>query len=720
MSYKAGTYTASAAGRKGDVEVTVVFSEDAIESVEVGKNYETEVIASSPIRYIPQAIVDGQTLNVDAVAGATITSFAILNAVASCVEKAGGDASVLEAADAAPSTTAVTPGTYTAVADGHHSEVEVEVVLSGDAIEAVNILSEGETYNLSAAATGTVPQLIVDHQTVGVDAVTGATFTTRAIETAVERCIEQAGGVEAVRGFSKRVHTTVASNEERVIDCDVVVVGSGMTGVSAALAAQEAGAKTIIVEKLPYWGGASQTCYGTSQIPESQDPADIASYVEYGVQANCGIMRSEGIVDPDYPNRDILQVFAEGIEPAVSWLCGLADLPSYRLTVSIDDQPQWQRTMIGFGTGAHDLQTSEEEFVDLAPNVVGYCMGKLLDVFKERGGEIYLQAPMTEIMTDESGAVTGVKTDGVSGKFTVNAKAVVLAAGGFGNAPADRVARYAPAYVGEFSATLVGNTGDGIACAEEIGAEVKAGYMFGGNGNAPVHDSVIEGIRQVHPYYDPLIPPTTLWVNQMGLRTNSEWPVPYSTGECFVLPHEKDYYWAIFNHDIASVEGSMLDKFGTPIVATHSCPLQIIEEEIANGSDYYVAADTIEELANKIEIVPAILRYTLLRYNAMCQEGVDTDLSKPANYLVEMPLESGPWYAVKCEMVYFGTAGGVTSNEKAEVLTPEGAPIPGLYAAGESSNLGVYRMNYIAARALADCIVMGRIAGDNAGKLAVA
>lgn len=719
-AYKAGTYTAVKPGRRGNITVNVTFTDSAIESVSVGKNVETGVIANSAITYIPQAIVDGQTLNVDIVAGSTFTSNAIIDAVAECVSQAGGDPGALRDADPAPATTSVKAGTYTATAPGHHSEVEVEVTLSDNAIESVAILSEGETYNLSEAATGTIPQLIVDNQTVNVDATTGATYTARAIESAVEKCIEQAGGVEAVRGFSKRVRTTQRSDEQHDLACDVVVVGSGMTGVTAALAAQEAGAKVIVIEKLPFWGGASQTCYGTAQIPESQSEEDIQEFIDYGINANCGFMKSEGIVDPDYPNRDIARVFAEGIEPAFRWLQELGNLPVYELTVGIDDQPEYQRHMLGFGTGNLDLQAlgNRDAFLDLAPNVVGNCMGKLLDIFKERGGEIYLNAALTEITTDGDGAVTGVKAEGTSGSYAISAPGVVLAAGGFGASDA-AIKRFAPAYAGEYNATLVGNTGDAIDAAQRIGAEVKSGYMFGGQGQAPMHDLAIEYIRQVHPYYDPLIPPTMVWVNPMGVRTNSEWPVPYSCGQCFVSPETVDYYWAVTNDAVASVEGSMLDKFGVPIVTNHASPKDIFEEEIANGSDSYVKADTLEELADKMKITPAILRYTMLRYNKFCANGVDADLSKPAQYLVEMPLDSGPWYGIKCQMVYFGTAGGVTSNADAAVLTPDGTPIPGLFAAGETSNLGVYRMNYIAARALADCIVMGRIAGENAAKAAL-
>ena len=254
--YKAGTYTATVDGRNGPLTMEGVFTEDAIESLTVTSHSETEGISDGAIQDLPQQIVDAQSLQVDAVAGATITSEAVIAAVKDLVEQAGGDVQALENAGTAEYSKAMTAGTYTATARGHHSDVTVEVTVSDEAIESVTVVDDDETYNISDAAIDTVPGQIVEHQSVNVDGVAGATMTSQAILNAVRDCIEQAGGQEAVNAFSVRAGET-PSTEEFTMEADVVVAGSGLTGIAAALAAQQEGASVILIEKLPFVGGIS-------------------------------------------------------------------------------------------------------------------------------------------------------------------------------------------------------------------------------------------------------------------------------------------------------------------------------------------------------------------------------------------------------------------------------------------------------------------------------
>ena len=110
-----------------------------------------------------------------------------------------------------------------------------------------------------------------------------------------------------------------------------------------------------------------------------------------------------------------------------------------------------------------------------------------------------------------------------------------------------------------------------------------------------------------------------------------------------------------------------------------------------------------------------MLRYTVNRYNGFCTNGVDEDFAKSADYLKAM--EQGPWYAVKCVMKYFCTIGGVVTDPNAQVVDTAGQPIPGLFAAGENSNHGFFNLFYNGARSMTVCLVMGKIAGEQAAKL---
>ena len=280
-----------------------------------------------------------------------------------------------------------------------------------------------------------------------------------------------------------------------------------------------------------------------------------------------------------------------------------------------------------------------------------------------------------------------LQVDAVAGA-TITSEAVIAAV-------KDLVEQYAPAYSGEYNTTMISDTGDAITMGLEVGADVyTSGFMMGGTGHTYMTEADPEAT-----YADHTTPKTSVYLNPLGLRVNSEDPVSYTPSANYVNPDGEDYYWAILNEEQAQSTGY----------------IQYIDEIMANGGDAY-KADSLDELANMIRMPAANLRYSMNRYNQFCENGVDEDYGKSADYLVKM--EEGPWYAVKATMTYFGTVGGLVTNENAEVLTPEGTAIPGLYAAGEASNGGFFNMSYSGGFALSIDATMGRIAGTNAAKLA--
>ena len=192
--FRAGTYTATAEGRNGPLTLTMTLSDSGITSAEVTAHSETAGIADPALEKLPLSIVDAQSLDVSAVSGATVTSEAILAAAAECVRQAGVDPASLSSTVGASYEKNLTPGAYQATRHGHHSDVTVEVQVSQSAIESVAVLASGETLHIGDAATGALPAQIVETQSVGVDVITGATYTSRALLGAVEDCLEQAGG----------------------------------------------------------------------------------------------------------------------------------------------------------------------------------------------------------------------------------------------------------------------------------------------------------------------------------------------------------------------------------------------------------------------------------------------------------------------------------------------------------------------------------------------
>jgi fumarate reductase flavoprotein subunit len=681
--YAVGAYTAQSQGKFFPLTVEVVFDAQSIVGVTVTKHEETTAIADSALKYIPQTIVDGQTLNVDTIAGATITSFAILNAVEDCVKQAGGDTEALRQAPKAPSSKAMTAGVYTVEKHGHHSDVVVEVTLGSSSIDAVKIVSSGETFNLSDAATGAIPQRIVESQSAGVDTVAGATYTSRAIMSAVEDCIEKAGGIAAVRAFDVRTASEPWSTEEKSLETDVVVVGSGMAGIAAALSAQDNGARVIIVEKLPFWGGISQTCAGGFAYAGGDDPELVNAYYEYGIHTPVGIMKGE-TVDAEYPDKALMRTFAEQGTAAVRWLesKGMAYYDIVR-----DD------LVTAYPYILHTALMQDPDGKQ-APDLAGANFKVYLDTFFEKGGEIILECEVQSLITASDGSVVGINATGKGGKYTISSKAVVLAAGGFG-ADAEMIKQYAPAYENEYNVTAVTNTGDGIRMGLELGAAVyDSALMMGQYGH-----SIMTDYEMVHPYSDSIQPVSCLFVNSMGLRANSEAPDMYTNGSTYLSPdpNYRDYYWAISNAGNAA-QGDYK---------------KILDEQIAAGAEGFYTAETMSELARMIKMTPNTLRYTINRYNRFCESGNDTDFHKPPEYLLPFN-DEGPWYAARCRMAYFGTVGGLKINSDAAVLTADGEPIRGLFAAGENANHGVFNLCYMGGRSMSQCLVFGRIAGASA------
>lgn len=680
--YEAGSYACTGRGHGGDVTCKVTFTEDAITAVEIVSHTETPTMFAQVERYVPGCIVDGQTLNVEAVSGATMSTNAVLDAVAACVALAGGDADALRAADPAPESAALVAGTYTGVAHGHHSDIEVEVVVSETAIESVSVTEAAETFNVGDSAINVLPARIVEGQGIGVDVCAGATFTSRGILTAAASALEQAGGVEAVRAFAHRQASVAEDAPTQQVSVDVVVVGSGLAGIAAALSAQDEGATVALLEKLPYTGGTSQTAGGGLVGPNDDSDEEIEAFAQTQLHFQCGRMQGE-TQDEKYPDPDLVNMLARNAIADFAWL-GEKGM-QYTYYSNLGEYGS------GFTSGCAVTQFGEPGAVS-APNVMGMNEQALLETFTAAGGSVYTECAATELVMDGD-TVCGVKAGGAAGSFEFACSGVVLAAGGFGNNPA-MVAEFAPAYKGEENWTIVGNTGDGIQMGIDAGGAVyDAAMMMGNHGHAVMTDG-----DMMSPYSDAVTPNEAFYVNPQGLRMNRERPVSYTGGSSYVNPDVRDYYWAIVNDEVAHA----------------SDYADFLEKYLAAGDEHFHKADTLSELAKQINISPNTLRYSLNRYNGFCEQGCDEDFNKDPAELVAMPQDSGPWYATKMEMAYFGTVGGLVINTDCAVLDADGQAIPGLFAAGENANQGFFNVCYQGGRSLTVCAVCGRVAGANA------
>ena len=547
---------------------------------------------------------------------------------------------------------AYTPGEYTASADGMNGPVEVIVTFDEGAITSVTVGQHGETPGVADPAIERLPAAIVAGQTLALDTVSGATFTSNAILTAVADAVAQAGGdVAALKSASGEA---AAVAEDEVIDVDVVVVGGGAAGIGAAYNAKEAGASVLLLEKQSHLGGNTLIsggliyATGTSFQAEAGVEDSVEALVDYWYE------RAEGNAD-----RDFLTLVAERSNDTIVWLQENGVALTGPTTSGTSLVPRMQSTGMG-GSGF------------ILP---------MTDAIVNLGVDIRYDTPAIALITDESGAVVGVEAMAADGhKVTVNAKGVVLATGGFDGSQ-EMMRKYAPSYADEFFFANAGNTGDGINMAIAVGADT----VF--------KDGVI-GLRGIRPtsFADPqngLVWMPYLMVDQTGARfvdESTDYPIIHSE----MVKTGSHHFFLIFDGTQGSAEmfGALMDE------------------------GYAFCGETLEELAAVTFMDEATLLATVERYNALAGQE-DEDFGKAAALMGGVG--EGPYFAVRVMPATIGTLGGIKIDLDMHVLSTDGTAIPGLYAAGATANGDFFYKEYPASgTSIQMCFTTGRIAGTNA------
>lgn len=567
------------------------------------------------------------------------------------------EAAVTEAA--AEPAGAYTAGTYTATTRGMRGDIVVEVVFDTDAMTQVTVKENAETFGIGWGMDTTpaevLPALMVENQTVNVDTIAGATISSNAIKTAVGDCVAQAGGDAAAM---PEFHTSVEYPE--TMEADVIVVGGGAAGLSAAITAAEGGAKVILIEKQGITGGSTTRSGGKilaagTEWQTKQNFEDNADMMfDYLMSF------SEGLID-----EELLRPFCDDSAENLAWLENLG--------VQVQDvEPihsaltPWRvhNTMGGGGqTDGHGGQISVP----------------LTQKAEEEGVEILCNLSGKELITNGDGAVTGIVAETADGaKVTLNAGAVILATGGYAS-NAEMMSRYSDFMPQVVTSVPAGNVGDGLVMATAIGAK-----EFDSEGLQLVYVSFTCGVG--------INEESGLIVTASGERVVDEWT--YQSHVAMALARAKSpvgYYIAAANDPNPTVQ------YGMTLDST-------------------VKAASVEELAEELSMDPATLRATVDRYNELCAAGKDEDFGKPAEYMI--PVEGDTYYAISMNPTTSVTFGGLSINGDSEVLDTNDQPIPGLYAAGEVAFTGLFGTEYpCCGMAIGSGVYFGRIAGTNAAEL---
>ena len=606
---------------------------------------------------------------------------------------------------ASTSSDAGVSGDFTGTAKGFGGDVSVTLTLTDGAITGCTAEGKEETQGVGSEAIAKMPGAIAESGSIAVDGVSGATITSTAIKEAAAAALTAAG---LNPDDYKTAVENDASAEDSTVDADVVVVGAGGAGMTAAITAAAEGKTVVILESQSMVGGNSVRATGGMNAGKTvyQDEN------EFGESA--GVEKTLKTAAEKYADNETITALAKTVSE--QWAAYQANPTGYFDSVELMELD----TMIG-GKGINDPELVETLCANSADAIdwldehgitlhnvssfggasvkrihrpvnaegktvsVGSYMIPLLQENCEKAGvKMMLDTTATEILTDANGAAVGVKATGASGEtVTVNAKAVVLATGGFG-ANLDMVVKYKPELKGFMTTNAPGIQGQGIEMAEAIGA-------------ATVDMDQI----QIHP---------TIEANTAALITEG------LRGDGAILINEEGQRFIdeVGTRDVVSA---------AEIAQTGSYSWLVVDQAMADASSviqgyikkgYTVTGATYEELGKAMGVDAAAFAETMEKWNGYVEAKNDPDFGRTS---FANPLNTAPYYAVKVTAGVHHTMGGLKINANTEVLNEKGEVIPGLFAAGEVTG-GVHGANRLGGNAVADFTVFGRIAGAAASDYA--
>ena len=552
---------------------------------------------------------------------------------------------------------------------GKHGDITVAVTFDAGKIQDIKIVKNAENPILAKKVFTDLKDQVVALSSTDVDLISGATFSAKGFIDAVNDAAKKAGVTLAKA--DKKALKKAARELPKTSNYDVVVIGAGGAGFSAAITARNAGANVVLLEKMPAVGGNS-----------------LISGAEMNAAKNW-VQPKLGIND-DSPELHAQDTFKGGD--------GKGDMKVINvMTHQALDAAKWCRDYLGvrfeddnlFFFGGHSRKRA------LIP--VGHTGTEFIAKFQAKADELGIPVitnmKAEELIKDKDGRVVGVKATMDGSEYTFNAKGgVVLATGGFGANP-EMVKKYNPKIDERFKTTdAPGSTGEALYMAERAGAElVNMGYIQ----TYPICDPLSGAIELIaDARFDGAI-----MLNQEGKRFVEELQRRDVLSEA-ILNQTGQYCWVLWNDNIGKISNT---------VKAHAN-----EYEAFTKQGIMTTCDDLKCIADFTKIPFDQLQKTVKRVSDMAGKGNDKDFNHRAGL---MDMQQGKYYVIKAVPSTHHTMGGVRINEKAEALTAEGKVIPGLWAAGEVTGV-THGTNRLGGNAYTDIIVFGRIAGEAAAKAA--
>lgn len=590
----------------------------------------------------------------------------------------------------------VKDGTYTASATGFQDgEVTVTITVEGGKITEAVVDSSSQSKGYGADAAEGLAEEIVEAQSGDIDVVSGATYTRDAVSEAVEDCMNQAGMTAAA--------STTEKGEDETVETDVVVVGMGASGSTAALRAAEGGASVIGIEATSALGGfgnAAQGMFAVGSVEQQErygdnEETDEEYWYDHFTER-----------DNNMGNAKLIRTFISEAKNTVSYM--LNHEVGFFLSETAQQIAHFDTEVVYHRWNNADPFRFLQQYLD------------------EAGVEIYFNTTANQILVDEDGNATGVvceKEDGST--LTVNAKSVIISTGSFAN-NADLMKEVLGEDVYENCNVLAGSYAPGVDMMWEVGAD--EGELLTMN-----HGVVTQGAEEV--VSEVTLNSPVLWVNNQGKRFMNEdllkdtveftsaviaqggtayTIVDQATADRWTDESKENtgtwvHYWDRFG---------IVDEDGNPTI--YHAPISKEDwdagfealEEAGEGGVF----DTLEEAAEFIGCDVEDLEETITNYNSYVKSGEDEEFFKSKESL-KYSVSEGPYYVTKGHAGVLGALGGVNTNEKLQVLNTEHEVIKNLYATGNNvSGISYGTYQDVEGVGLGFSLTSGRLAGIQAAR----